>query len=198
MAGISQEVSRFASTVVVKGTLMLSCGVVALVWQDETLVAAMMITGLLLAASGLCEMGIAVASRRETRGWPLALADGLACVGLAALTATITLLPFRATMVLAGLWLALYGGLVGALAFAFWPMARTRAALLAWATLDLLLAAMAIFFRDATIFTLLYVGAGYAIAFGLFQLAAGIWMRRVVLPYVSPTRQAGWKPAPHR
>ncbi len=197
MAGISQEVTRFGSTVRVKGALMLACGVVALVWQDETLVAAMLITGLLLAASGLYEMGIAVASRGETRGWPLALADGLACVGLAALTASITLLPFRTTMVLTSLWLALYAALVGALAFALWPMPRTRAALLAWATLDLLLAGMALFFRDATIFTLLYVGAGYAIAFGLFQLAAGIWMRRVVLPYVTPTRQAGWKPARH-
>lgn len=39
--------------------------------------------------------------------------------------------------------------------------------------------------------------AGYAIAFGAFQLAAGLWMRRVAAPQFAPTIQARWNVARH-
>ena len=69
---------------------------------------------------------------------------------------------------------------------------QKRLMLLAWTAVDLLLAGIALSYSRATIFTLLYVGAGYAIAFGAFQLAAGLWLRRVAVPRFAPTIQARW------
>ena len=188
----SHDVTRFALTMLVRGCLMVLFGMTALIWPDETLLSAMQTTGLLLAITGVYQIALAVRARHKNRGWPIALADGTACVGLAMLTVTITVIPFRVTMTLAAIWLALYAVLTGAMAFAVWPMRKTRLMLLAWTAVDLLLAGIALSYSRATIFTLLYVGAGYAIAFGAFQLAAGLWLRRVAVPRFAPTIQTRW------
>jgi len=87
--------------------------------------------------------------------------------------------------------------LTGALALAVWPMPRTRNALLGWTLLNVVLAVAAVTMPSATIFTLLYVGAGYALAFGALQVASGMWIRRVALPRVGATVQSAWSmPAP--
>ncbi len=81
-----------------------------------------------------------------------------------------------------------------ALALALWPMARTRVALLTWGAIDLLLSLMAASSRT-DIFTLLYAGAAYAVAFGAFQLSAGLWIWRTAAPEVAPTGPSRWRAA---
>ena len=187
------DLTRFASTLTVKGCLMAALGGAALLRQDDMLLNAMMVTALLLAISGLYEMMLAVHSRSAVRGWFIALADGAASIGLALLTVTLTAIPFRQTMLLTSVWLLAYAVMTGALALALWPMPRTRLALLAWCAVDVLLAGMAISSARWTLYTLLYVGAGYAIAFGVFQLLAGVWLRRTAAPQFAPTMQASWE-----
>ena len=121
-----------------------------------------------------------------------ALADGAACLGWAALTATLTVISYHATLLLASVWLFFCGVLAFLLALALWPMRRTRLAMLAWSIVQLSLAAFAAFDSEAGLFTLLYVGAGYAIAFGVFQIAAARWMRNVAMPLFEPTLPQHW------
>ena len=189
--------TRFALVLAIKGAFMAALGLVALLWSTTTLVNAMMFASLLLAVAGLYEIVLGVQYRRHSRGWLVPVGDGLASLGLAALSVTLTAIPLSGTMVLSAIWLGGYGVALAALALAVWPMTRTRRVLLAVAAVDLLLAGMTA--SDAyTIFTVLYAGAAYAILFGAFQVTAGWWIRTIAVPEVAPTRQSGWHPAAPR
>lgn len=188
----SRPVRRFAAVLQGRGAIALVCGAAALAWPDVVLLRAMLVTALVLAASGAYEIGFAARNRRLNRGWPLALADGAACFGMAVISATLTVVSFHATMLLAAAWLLACGVLAALLALAFWPMTRTRLAMLAWAGTQVALAAFAVFDRNADLFTLLYVGAAYTVGFGVFQIAAAQWMRQVALPQFEPTQQHRW------
>jgi hypothetical protein len=111
---------------------------------------------------------------------------------MAVISVTLTAIPFHATMLIAAAWLLACGVLALLLALAIWPMRRSRLAMLAWAGAQLALAAVAVFDKNADIVTLLYVGAAYTIGFGLFQVVAAQWMRRMAMPQFEPTRQHHW------
>lgn len=192
MLDASRSIGRFATVLQARGAIALACGVAALAWPDGLLLRAMLITAIVLAVSGLYEMGFAYHNRHLNRGWPLALSDGAACFGMALISATLTAISFHATMLLAAGWLFTCGVLAFLLAMAIWPMRRTRLAMLAWSGAQLALAAFALFDSSADLITLLYVGAAYTIGFGIFQIAAALWMRRVALPQFEPTQQHRW------
>jgi len=188
----SRAIERFATVLEVRGAIALGCGIAALVWPDGLLLLALLLTGVVLTSSGLYEMAFALRNRRRNRGWPLALADGAACFGMAVISGTLTAIPFHLTMLIASLWLTACAMLAVLLALAIWPMQRTRAALLAWAVVQFALAGFAAVDSDADLFTLLYVGAAYTVGFGIFQLIAARWMRRVAAPQFAPTQQEHW------
>jgi uncharacterized membrane protein HdeD (DUF308 family) len=188
----SEPIERFATVLQGRGAVALVSGVAALAWPDELMLRAMVFTSLVLAVSGVYEMAFAYLNRRLNRGWPLGLVDGAACFGMAVISATLTAIPFHATMLLASLWLFACGGLALALALAVWPMRRTRWAMLAWSGVQLALATVAMFDANADLDTLLHVGAAYTIGFGLFQIVAARWMRSVALPQFEPTLPHRW------
>lgn len=187
------QISRLATAMFLKGAVMLALGGAALIWSEDFLINAMVLTSLLLAMTGLYEVVLALRARTELRGWEVPLADGAASLGLAALTVALTAVSLHSMLLLTALWLVLYASFAGGLALALWPMSRTRTALLVWAAIDFSLAALAVFDTQVTIFTLLYVGAVYAIAFGAFQVGVGVWLRRIAAPRFAPTIQASWR-----
>lgn len=193
MHDTTRDFARFAADLYLKGLLMVVGGAVALLWPNETFVVAMMFAGSLLALLALYEITLAFHARSETRGWTLAFADGVISLCLALLTITLTAIPLRGTMLLAGAWLALTALFAGTLAIAVWPMPRTRIVLVTWCALNAVLAVLAVF-RHADIFALLYAGAAYAIAFGLFNVASAAWMRHFAGPEVAPPIQTSWHP----
>lgn len=187
----SLTVRRFAKMMLGRGCIAVMAGILALVRAEEFLLLAMLLTGIVLAGTGGYEVFLAVRHRDENRGWPLALGDGTACVGMALLTLTITAVPLHTTLVLGALWLAVCGTAALLLALAVWPMRRTRLAMLAWAIVQLALAWVALA-REPGLITLLYVGAVYAIGFGVFQVVSSLWMMRVAAPRFEPTVQESW------
>lgn len=191
MKNRSDVVRRFARMMLGRGAIALLAGLLALPRAEVFLLMAMLVTGIVLTLTGAYEVALALRHRAENRGWPLALGDGAACVGMALLTLTITLVPLRATLVLAALWLAVCGTAALLLSLALWPMRRTRLAMLAWALVQLALAWVALV-GEPDLVTLLYVGAGYAIGFGTFQVVASVWMLRVAAPRFEPTIQESW------
>jgi uncharacterized membrane protein HdeD (DUF308 family) len=195
MLTLSRETSRFATSLIVRGTLLAFLGIAAISWPDDVLVIAMVVGAGLLAVLGAYEMLLALRTHSATPGWMVPMASGAACVSFAILTLVLPGMALDVTLLLVAVWLVLYAALTGALALAVWPMARTRNALLGWTLLNLVLAVAAVTMPSATIFTLLYVGAGYSVAFGALQVASGMWIRRVALPRVGATVQSRW-PAP--
>jgi uncharacterized membrane protein HdeD (DUF308 family) len=189
MISLSREAGRLSLSLVTRGMLMMMLGIAAFSWPDVALAAAMVIAAALLASFGVYEMIIALRTRGTTPGWMIPMADGAACIGFAVLTMILPGLSLEATLLLVAVWLVLYAGLTGTLALALWPMPRTRIILVAWTVMNLTLALLALTYSKATIFTVLYVGAGYAVAFGALQVVSGIWIRRIALPYVEPPMQ---------
>lgn len=191
MVSAFHELERFAGTLVARGVLLVLLGAVALVRPDDLFVDAMLASAFVLATTGIYAMALAMMSRQAAREWPIALADGAAAVGLALLTATTTLIPFRQTMIMIAIWLAIYAVFTGAMALALWPMHRTRDTLLAWSALDLVLAGVATS-SHATIFVVFIAGASYVMVLGAFEIAAGVWIRRIAMPQYGPTIQSQW------
>ena len=192
MTTLSRETSRFATSLIVRGTLLAFRGVAAIGGPDEALVIAMVVAAGVLGVIGAYEMLLAVRTRSVTPGWMIPMASGAACVSFAILTLAFPGLAIDVTLLLVAVWLMMYAAITGALALAVWPMPRTRNALLGWTLLNVVLAIAAVSMPSATIFTLLYVGAGYALAFGALQVASGMWIRRVALPRVAATLQSSW------
>ena len=192
MIALSRHTSRFAASLIVRGTLLVFLAVAAIGWPDNALVIAMLVAAAVLGVLGAYEMVLAVRTRSATPGWMVPMASGAACVSFAILTLVFPGMTLGLTLLLVAVWLVLYAALTGALALAVWPMPRTRNALLGWTLLNLVLAVAAVTMPSATIFTLLYVGAGYALAFGALQVASGVWIRRVALPHVGATEQSTW------
>ena len=200
MISLFRETSRFSATLVARGILLVFLGITAISWPDRLLVGAMMTAAVLLLLFGLAEMTIALRARKTTRGWILPMSNGAACVGFALLTFAFPGFSLGLTLALVAVWLMLYAALTFALALALWPMRRTRLVLLAWTLLNVSLAGAAVFAPGTTIFTLLYVGAGYAVAFGALQVGSGMWMRRIAVPHVVAPDPKVWfadADAPH-
>lgn len=193
MISLTRETSRFSASLLTRGILMIFLGITAISWPDAALVGAMLTAAALLALLGIGEMIIAVRTRRTTPGWMVPMANGAACVGFALLTVVFPSVSLELTLGLVALWLTIYAAFTFGLALALWPMQRTRITLLAWTMLNAGLAIAALTAPETTIFTLLYVGAGYAVAFGALQVASGMWIRRIAVPYVEPS-SAVWAP----
>ena len=193
MTVLAHEATRFSTSLLTRGVLMVFLGTAAISWPDTMIVGAMLTAAALLALLGVYEMILALRTRRTTPGWMVPMANGAACIGFAILTLVFPGLSLQVTLIAISIWLLLYATLTGTLALALWPMARTRRVLVAWTVLNVSLAVAAVTAPQATIFTVLYVGAGYAVAFGALQVASGIWVRRIAVPFVLPPIQASWR-----
>ena len=193
MIVLAHEATRFSTSLLTRGGLMVLLGSAAIGWPDDLIVGAMLAAAVLLAVLGAYEMILALRTRRATPGFLVPMANGAACIGFAILTLAFPGLSLQVTLIAVSIWLVLYATLTGALALALWPMVRTRRVLVSWTVLNIALALGAVTARQATIFTVLYVGAGYAVAFGVLQVAAGMWVRRIAVPFVAPPTQAGWR-----
>lgn len=191
----TREATQFSTALIARGVLLVFLGMTAISWPEELLVGAMFTGAACLAMFGAFEIYLALRARGTARGWLIPLASGAACVAFAVLTLVFPGLSLRFTLQLVAAWLVLYAGLTGALALALWPMPRTRRTLLFWTALNLLLAVLAVAAPNTTIFTILYVGAGYAVAMGALHMASGLWLKRVVVPRVAPTIQSTWPAA---
>jgi uncharacterized membrane protein HdeD (DUF308 family) len=192
MISLARETVRLSTSLLTRGILMMILGLVAFSWPDVAVARAMFTAAAILALLGACEVFIALRSRRATRGWMIPMADGAACIGFAVLTLVLPYILLNVTLLLVAIWLVLYAALTGALALALWPMPRTRFALIGWTVLNLTLALLALTLPQATIVAVLYVGAGYAVTFGALQVASGLWIRRIAVPYVEPPIQSRW------
>jgi uncharacterized membrane protein HdeD (DUF308 family) len=195
MKSLSRETARLSTSLLARGSLMLLLGAAAIGWPETALIAAMLATAALLASFGGYEIFIALRTRKVTPGWMIPMANGVACIAFAILTLVFPGLSLNVTLLLVSIWLASYATLTAILALVLWPMTRTRYTLIGWTGTNLLIALLAVTVPNANAFTLLYAGAAYAVAFGVMQVASGVWIRRIAVPHVMPTVQAGWMPA---
>jgi len=171
-------VNRLWHTVIGRGALMLILGVAALIWPEEVLIAAMMSVGVTASLLGLYELRVASHIILAPSGRRLALVHGATATIFGVLTVIGPRLALRLALGLIAGWLMMYATWVLAVVLLLQPRSAARHGLLLWATFDVAIAAICLFYRQATIFTLLYFGAAYAALFGAWQILLGVSLRR--------------------
>ena len=184
----------FSRSQLARGAGLLLLAFAAIEWPELALSAAMLSAGVLVALTAALDIGIGVACRHHLRAWPVLVGHGVACLAFGLLTGGLLRLPQDAAMRLVAAWMICYGLMTAALAMALWPMARTRWTLLGVTLTVVPLGAVATALGGLPAFVPLYLGAFFAALLGVLHLAAGFWLRRIGMPYVAPTTQAGWAP----
>jgi uncharacterized membrane protein HdeD (DUF308 family) len=180
MTTMRKELGRLSETLLWRGVAFTMLGVAALIWPEPILVGALLTVGLLAALLGLYEMTIAASIRRRTSRWWLVLAHGVLSVGFGLLTVGASALSFRFALAMVMAWLIAYAGIAWSASVIVRPGRKIRVALFAWGGIDILLAVVVAVYPAATIFSFLFFGALYAALFGIWQIAAGVWLRRTL------------------
>ena len=185
-------------THVVRGTALMLLGAASVIWPEAALPVSMRAAGVVVALTGLADVALGVRLRSTFRGWPLLAGNGLACVAFGILTIALGRVPAEWGLGLTALWLLLYGLVAGLLAVALWPLSRTRSILAGVAVAFIATAAVARSLVGMPPFVTIYLGALFAVLLGTLHVAAGLWIRRVVVPEFSSTTQSAWMPEESR
>ena len=194
MDAISRAHVNYGNSLILRGTFLLVLGLTAIGWPRETLLPSMLAATLAFALFGVYEMILGMRARTLSPGWPLPVATGIVCVTFALLSLLVLEVSLRFALAWVSVWLLGSASLTFLLAFALWPMRWTRVALLAWTACNVVLAALAGFYPEATIITLLHVGACYAVGNGMLHVASGLWIKTEAVSRVGPTLQSTWAP----
>jgi len=180
MTTMRKELGRLSDTLLWRGIAFTMLGVAALIWPEPILIGALLTVGLLATLLGLYEMTIAASIRRRTSRWWLVLAHGVLSLGFGLLTVGASAVSFRFALAVVMLWLIAYAGVAWSAAVILRPGRRIRAALFTWGGINVLLAVVVAIYPAATIFSFLFFGAVYAAMFGVWQIAAGVSLRRTL------------------
>jgi uncharacterized membrane protein HdeD (DUF308 family) len=180
MTTMRKELGRLSDTLLWRGVAFTMLGVAAVIWPEPILIGALLTVGLLSTLLGLYEMTIAASIRRRTSRWWLVLAHGILSLGFGLLTVGSSALSFRFALAVVMAWLIAYTGVAWSAAVIMRPGRKTRMALVTWGGIDVLLAIVVAIYPAATIFAFLFFGAVYAALFGIWQVAAGVWLRRTL------------------
>ncbi|HET7190239.1 MAG TPA: DUF308 domain-containing protein [Gemmatimonadaceae bacterium] len=189
-----RAVDLFSRSQLVRGLVLAQLGIAAINWPEVALPTSMAVAGALVALSGAYDVYVGAAARRSFRAWPVFVGHGAACVGFGLLTFALPRMAQSVAMFVVAIWLIAYGMMTTALAMALWPMPRTRWTLLGVTIVFVPLGLFATTLGDMPEFVPLYLGAFFAVFLGVLHLTAGLWLRRIALPYFAPTTQAAWAP----
>lgn len=183
MSPMKKELGRLSATLIVRGAAMAALGTAALVWPEEVLILAMLSVGVVATLLGIYEISLAFGIRDRTRRWSLVLIHGIASVAFGLLTVGSPGVSLRVALAIIAVWLVLYASVAWASATLVWPLPMVRWTLLILGVVDVVLAVLVVLAPAATIFALLFLGAAYAAGFGLWQVAAGVWLRHTLHAY---------------
>lgn len=189
-----RAVDLFSRSQLVRGFVLAQLGIAAINWPEVALPTSMAIAGALVVLSGAYDAYVGAAARDTFRAWPVFVGHGAACAAFGLLTVTLPRISQGVAMLLVAVWLIGYGLMTGALAMALWPMPRTRWALLGVTIVFVPLGLFAATLGDMPEFVPLYLGAFFAVFLGALHLIAGLWLRRIAIPYFAPTTQSRWAP----
>jgi uncharacterized membrane protein HdeD (DUF308 family) len=187
MLSMTKELTHIAHITLLRGALMLLLGLMAVIWPASVLVAALAAVGVVATVFGLYELAIGVSLRPLTHQCPLVLLHGAATAAFGMLTLGSLGLSLEVGLVLTGGWLALYAILAAYAAVLAWATRAARWALLAWASFSLGVAIYAVVSPEVSAATVLVLGPLFAAAFGAWQLAVGLWLRRIARKAVRST-----------
>ena len=177
MVPVKQEMTRLSHTLVWRGLLIAILGASAVVFPELVLIPALLAVGAVAMLSGIYEISIAVSVRAHAARWRLVLSHGFASVTFGMLTMAVAAPKLRWALVATSAWLVFYASIAWRAAKVAPVKSRAGTAARALACLHAGLAFFTLY-PAATIFGLLFLGGAYATAFGVWQFAVGVWLRR--------------------
>jgi uncharacterized membrane protein HdeD (DUF308 family) len=192
MTPMAKELRRLSHTLIARGSLMCLLGLAAAVWPEPILIAAMIAVGVVASVLGLYEMSIGLSLRHRTPEWSMILVHGTASLAFGLLTVGAPGLTLDVAIVVIAAWFLVYAGICWKAAVQWRSISSLRWTLVVWGCVDAALSFLAVVYPATTIFVLLFFGAVYAALFGAWQIAMGVWIRRLIqrdasIRYGAPT-----------
>ena len=175
-----REVQAVADSLIVSGTIFLVAGSIAVVWPEPTLIPALIGVGLTSAAAGVYQLSCGFSVRRTERGWFLIVMHGVLLILFGLLTEGVTALSFMPAMVIVAGWMFFYAVHSWAVALFVAKRRLTRHAATLWGGVHVLGALLLAVFSVGTMLGVLFLGAIYAAALGVWMTVGGYWIRREI------------------
>ena len=179
MTHIRAELRQLWRSWIWRGAALVVLGLAAMAWPERFVGSAMLAVGVVAILFGAYEISIAVTIRGRATGWWLAGAHGTAVLLFGVMTVVAPMLSLRASLAVIAAWLLIYAGVALGGAITAWRMRAARWTLLMWAAVDVALAVTALLTPEGAIFALIF-GAAYAVLFGVWQIASGLWLRQTI------------------
>lgn len=162
-----------------RGMLALALALIAVRWPEDTLIFALVGAGAVFLVMGFIDVFLSLRLRATTTLWWVALAHGLACVLFGVVTLAVPALALRVAIVLASVWLFVYGVVALIAAFELRAAAAPWAIAALWGATNVAFALVLYLAPMPTVTVVLYAGASYAAALGVAHLAAAFALKRV-------------------
>lgn len=175
------EMTGFADSLAISGTLFLVGGSVAVIWPEPTLVPALLCVGLISTAAGFYQLSCGFAVRKTERTWSLMIAHGLLLLLFGLLTEGVTALHFIPALAVVTGWMLLYAIYSWAVALFVAQRRLTRNAATLWGAIHVFGALLVVIFSFGTMIGLLFLGAVYAATLGAWMILSGSWIRKMVM-----------------
>jgi hypothetical protein len=172
------EVRRVSLVLYVRGFVLLALAAIALRWPDDVLFGAMLTAGVLVGALGVFELGVAGVAEASPETKRLMALHALVSIGFGAVALAAGLVPLATTVRLIAGWLLLHSVVTLAIANRVSTPRRARLLLLFAAAVNVVCALGILTYTPITFATLMYVGAGYAAAYGVAQIGTARWIWR--------------------
>ena len=172
------DLSRASLILFVRGFLLVMLASVAIRWPEETLLNAVVVGGVVLAAIGVIEIPFALLShvRRSTRA--LLLAHAILSIAFGAVGAAAHAASVEMTVATSAIWLLLQALFALALLHVTPRAGSARFTVFGWLAANVVAAMLLMTYARATITPLLYYGALYAWGYGALQVSVALWIRR--------------------
>ena len=174
----SQELSRLAFALFVRGVLLVVLGALAIRWPNHSLLFGMIVAGGVIGSIGIFEVATAAVSRALPSTRLFYIGHGLVSIGLGAITATIPVAQLGTAVVMCIVFVLAYGMFSLVLAARLQFVRRARDATLVWALFNVACALLLSLSRITDVTDLMYGGALYGALLGLLQLVAAVWIHR--------------------
>jgi len=183
MISIGSELRRLSHTLVLRGAIVATAGLVAIVWPEELLIHAMTLVTVIAIMTAAYELTSALLLRRRTSQSWLVSAHSLTILAFGTITFFAPRILLRAPLfTIAIIDILLFAVAWVSISIALYhPAPRpSRWGLWLWAGVNVALAVLATTSPLFNIFSLLYFGAVYAAALGMVEFVAGFSIIRAV------------------
>lgn len=175
-----RDLGRVSVVLYLRGFALLALAAVAIRWPDEVLYNAMLTAGVVVGVLGVCELALVAVSSTVASAKGLMMVHACLSIAFGALALMARTATLATSMRMIGAWLLMQAIVALAIAARVKSAGLARPLLVAWSAVNVAASFLVLTYAWMTLVALMYIGAGYAAAYGVVQIATARWIRHAV------------------